>query len=74
MASPFPTSARFGAFYAAALAPLGIAKLFEYGPDQTDSGATAIGFGKDMMPFFWIGDALRAAGTRVIDVRAVPLS
>lgn len=44
------------AFYAAALQPLGIAKLYEYGPDKTDSGGTAIGFGKDMMPFFWIGD------------------
>lgn len=47
---------RSEAFYAAALAPLGITKLFEYGPDKTDSGGTAIGFGKDMMPFFWIGD------------------
>lgn len=47
---------RSEAFYSAALEPLGIAKIFEYGPDKTDSGGTAIGFGKDMMPFFWIGD------------------
>ncbi len=53
-------------FYAAALQPLGIAKLYEYGPDKTDSGGTAIGFGKDMMPFFWIGDNERTGeGTHV---------
>lgn len=43
------------AFYEAALEPLGIVKCYEYGPDKTGAG-TAIGFGKDMMPFFWIGD------------------
>ena len=48
---------RSEAFYPAALAPLGIAKLFEYGADTTDSGGTAIGFGKDGMPFFWISDS-----------------
>ena len=54
------------AFYAAALEPLGIAKIFEYGPEKTDSGGTAIGFGKDMMPFFWIGDRERVGeGTHV---------
>jgi catechol 2,3-dioxygenase-like lactoylglutathione lyase family enzyme len=47
---------RSEAFYSAALKPLGISKLYEYGPERTDSGGTAIGFGKDMMPFFWIGD------------------
>ena len=53
-------------FYEAALKPLGIAKLYEYGPDRTDSGATAIGFGKDMFPFFWIGDnETVGAGTHV---------
>ena len=57
---------RSEAFYAAALAPLGIAKIFEYGPDKTDSGGTAIGFGKDMMPFFWIGDSERVGeGTHI---------
>lgn len=57
---------RSDAFYAAALAPLGIAKIFEYGPDKTDSGGTAIGFGKDGMPFFWIGDKERVGeGTHV---------
>ena len=53
-------------FYAAALAPLGIAKIFEYSPEKTDSGGTAIGFGKDGMPFFWIGDKERVGeGTHV---------
>ena len=57
---------RSEAFYAAALAPLGIAKLHEYGPDKTESGGTAIGFGKDMMPFFWIADNERVGeGTHV---------
>jgi catechol 2,3-dioxygenase-like lactoylglutathione lyase family enzyme len=57
---------RSEAFYSAALAPLGITKLYEYGPERTDSGGTAIGFGKDMMPFFWIGDNERVGeGTHV---------
>ena len=57
---------RSRAFYEAALRPLGIAKIFEYGPDKTESGGTAIGFGKDGMPFFWIGDNERVGeGTHV---------
>ena len=57
---------RSEAFYTAALKPLGITKLYEYGPDRTDSGGTAIGLGKDMMPFFWIGDNERTGeGTHV---------
>ena len=57
---------RSEAFYTAALKPLSITKLYEYGPDKTDSGGTAIGFGKDMMPFFWIGDKERTGeGTHV---------
>ena len=57
---------RSEAFYSAALGTLGITKLYEYGPDKTDSGGTAIGFGKDMMPFFWIGDKERVGeGTHV---------
>ena len=57
---------RSESFYSAALAPLGITKLYEYGRDKTDSGGTAIGFGKDMMPFFWIGDKERVGeGTHV---------
>ena len=57
---------RSEAFYAAALAPLNITKLHEYGPDKSDSGSTAIGFGNDMKPFFWIGDQKRVGeGTHV---------
>ena len=44
-------------FYEAALAPLGIKVTMTIGPDQTESGGTAIGFGSDEVPgFFWIGD------------------
>jgi catechol 2,3-dioxygenase-like lactoylglutathione lyase family enzyme len=44
------------AFYEAALAPLGITELMTVTPEQTEAGGTAIGFGKDEKPFFWIGD------------------
>lgn len=43
-------------FYEAALKPLGIAKLMEFGPDQTEAGGHAVGFGVGDNPFFWIGD------------------
>lgn len=57
---------RSRAFYQAALAPLGLAVIMEAAPDQTESGGTAIGFGKDGNPFFWIGDNERVgAGTHV---------
>lgn len=42
-------------FYDAALAPLGIAVIMTVTPEQTGKG-TAIGYGKDGNPFFWIGD------------------
>ena len=48
--------ARADAFYKAALAPLGIAEIMRVAPEQTESGGTAIGYGKDANPFFWIGD------------------
>lgn len=44
------------AFYEAALAPLGIAVLMTVTPEQTEAGGTAIGFGREANPFFWIGD------------------
>lgn len=44
---------RSKAFYAEALAPLGIALLFEVTAEQTGSG-DACGFGRDR-PQFWIG-------------------
>lgn len=62
------------AFYQAALAPLGIVVGMEVGPDQTESGGTAIGFGKGDNNFFWIADGERVGqGTHVafaVDTRA----
>ena len=66
---------RARSFYESALAPLGITLLVEFGPDRTESGGTALGFGKDGNPFFWIGDNVRPGeGTHVafaVDERAV---
>jgi catechol 2,3-dioxygenase-like lactoylglutathione lyase family enzyme len=54
------------AFYEAALAPLGIALLMTVTPEQTEAGGTAIGFGKDDKPSFWIGDNERVGeGTHI---------
>jgi catechol 2,3-dioxygenase-like lactoylglutathione lyase family enzyme len=62
------------AFYEAALAPLGLSLLMTVTSEQTDSGGTAIGFGKDGKPFFWVGDnEAVGAGTHiafVADMRA----
>ncbi len=59
-------AARSRSFYQAALAPLGIELMMELGPDKTESGGTAIGFGRDGNPFFWIGDKERVGqGTHV---------
>ena len=45
------------AFYEAALKPLGMGVTMEVGPDQTESGGTAIGFGPEgTNGLFWIGD------------------
>ncbi|MBC9031611.1 VOC family protein [Sphingomonas sp. JC676] len=53
-------------FYEAALAPLGIANLMTVTPEQTEAGGTAIGFGRDGKPFFWIGDNERVGeGTHI---------
>ena len=41
------------AFYAAALAPIGYAKLLEFGPEITGSVSVA-GFGEPPKPDFWI--------------------
>lgn len=54
------------AFYTAALAPLGISLNMSATPDQTESGGTALGFGKDGGAFFWIADNERVGeGTHV---------
>ncbi len=65
---------RSRAFYDAALRPLGLAVLMEVTPEQNESGGTAIGYGKDGNPFFWIGDNERVGeGTHIaftVDDRA----
>lgn len=43
-------------FYDAALAPLGITLIMQFGPEQTESGGTALGYGTPENPFFWVGD------------------
>lgn len=54
------------AFYTAALAPLGILLNMTATPEQTESGGTALGFGKDGGAFFWIADNERVGeGTHV---------
>ncbi len=54
---PVSDIARAKAFYEAALAPLGMGVTMEVGPDETQSGGTAIGFGaKGENGLFWIGD------------------
>ncbi|PAX08466.1 VOC family protein [Sphingomonas lenta] len=60
--------ARSRRFYEAALAPLGMGVIMVATPEQTQSGGTAIGFGKTDVgyPFFWIGDNERVGeGTHV---------
>ncbi|UZK66838.1 VOC family protein [Sphingomonas sp. M1-B02] len=53
------------AFYAAALAPLGIKEMMRFGSGDPECSGTAIGFGKEH-PFFWIGDKETVgAGTHV---------
>src|SRR2546426_6343494 len=43
------------AFYAEALAPLGITLVMEFGPAQTEGKVWACGFGKGGKPELWIG-------------------
>ncbi len=44
-------------FYDRALAPLGMAVTMQVGPDQTESGGTAIGYGGEGdAGLFWIAD------------------
>ena len=47
---------RSRAFYDAALEPLGLAPIMGFGPGETESGGTALGYGREGNPFFWIGD------------------
>ncbi len=54
----FPVSdiARSKAFYDAALAPLGMTLMMTITPEMSGNGGTALGYGKDGHPFFWVGD------------------
>ena len=53
-------------FYEQALAPLGITLIMTVGPDKTESGGTAHGFGSDGKPYFWVGDNERVGeGTHI---------
>ena len=53
-------------FYEQALAPLGITLIMSVGPDKTEAGGTAHGFGSDGKPYFWVGDNERVGeGTHV---------
>jgi catechol 2,3-dioxygenase-like lactoylglutathione lyase family enzyme len=57
---------RSGAFYEQALAPLGIKLIMTAGPEHTESGGTAHGFGSNGKPCFWVGDNERVGeGTHV---------
>ena len=54
---PVSNIERSRAFYEAALAPLGMKVTQTFGPDRTESGGTAIGFGGEgEQGLFWIGD------------------
>ncbi len=54
---PVSDIARSKAFYEAALKPLGMGVTVEFGPDKTEGGGTAIGFGeKGEAGLFWVGD------------------
>jgi len=48
-------------FYARALAPLGLALIWEVTPEESGAGAYA-GFGREQKPFFWIGTGDRPKG------------
>ena len=63
--------ARSRRFYEAALAPLGITLIIEIGPGETESRGTALGFGVENDPFFWIGDNERVGEGTHIAFRAV---
>lgn len=53
-------------FYDAALGALGMKVNMEVGGDKTESGGTALGYGRDDDKIFWIGDNERTGeGTHV---------
>jgi catechol 2,3-dioxygenase-like lactoylglutathione lyase family enzyme len=53
-------------FYDRALSPIGITLLWVVGPEQTESGGTALGYGSGGRPYFWVGDGERVGeGTHI---------
>lgn len=62
--------ARSRAFYNAALAPLGMRLLVTIAPADTASGGTALGYGPEGDPLFWIGDNERVGEGNHIAFRA----
>jgi catechol 2,3-dioxygenase-like lactoylglutathione lyase family enzyme len=61
---PVGDIARATEFYLKALKPLGIGIVKQVSAEQTGAGA-AVGFGADMKPFFWIGEAPTAGDSHV---------
>lgn len=58
--------ARSRKFYDAALGALGMKANMEVGPELTESGGTAIGYGREGEKIFWIGDNERTGeGTHI---------
>ena len=49
-------------FYAKALAPLGIALVFEVLPEETGGYGPAAGFGSNGKPYFWFGPKTLTTG------------
>jgi catechol 2,3-dioxygenase-like lactoylglutathione lyase family enzyme len=62
--------ARSKAFYARALAPLGIGVMMEVTPEETGGDAHA-GFGSDRKPYFWIGTGRALTGRLHVAFTAV---
>lgn len=60
----FPVSdlAQARAFYDRAFAPLGISVLLEVTEEMTGGHGAHLGYGRDGVPFFWIGSAGVASG------------
>jgi catechol 2,3-dioxygenase-like lactoylglutathione lyase family enzyme len=50
------------AFYAKALAPLGIALVFEVLPETSGGHGPAAGFGSNDKPYFWFGPKMPPTG------------
>jgi catechol 2,3-dioxygenase-like lactoylglutathione lyase family enzyme len=54
--------AKAKAFYAKALAPLGISMIMEVAREQAGEDIHAAGFGEEQKPYFWIGTGNKPKG------------